>query len=307
VERIVEHRDATKAQRRIKEINAGLYLVDVPFSFQALGKMKNANAQGEYYLTDLVEVARAKGKRVRAVERSGASDLLGINDRNQLALANKEMNRRLCGATMRRGVTLVDPASTWVGPRVKIGKDTLVQPGCFLQGDVRIGARCRIGPGVVITDSVIRSDVEILAYSVLDHCEVGSFARIGPFSRLRPGARLATKVHVGNFVEVKKSKLGEGSKANHLSYLGDTEIGAGVNVGAGTITCNYDGKNKYQTVIEDGAFIGSDTQLVAPVKVGKGAIVGAGTTVTVDVPPGSLAVSRVRQRNIRGYAKKKRK
>ena len=217
------------------------------------------------------------------------------------------MNRRLIKKFMKNGVTVIDPANTWLGPNVRAGKDTTILPNCHIHGRVRLGTGCRIGPGAVIHNARIGSEVEIKAYSVLEDCDIGNGARVGPFARLRPGALLEEKAQVGNFVEMKKSRLGRGSKANHLSYLGDTTIGAGANVGAGTITCNYDGVNKHQTVIEDGVFIGSDTQLVAPVKIGKNAIIGAGTTVTADVPADALAVSRVKQKNIRGYARRRRK
>ncbi|HUU00611.1 MAG TPA: bifunctional UDP-N-acetylglucosamine diphosphorylase/glucosamine-1-phosphate N-acetyltransferase GlmU [Myxococcota bacterium] len=306
VECIVEHRDASAGQRRIDEINAGSYLVDTPLVFEALSRIKNANNQGEYYLTDLVAEARRRGLPVRAVVRPGARALLGVNDRLQLAAAERQMNLRFCERLMKKGVTIIAPEHTWLGPEVEIGSDTVLEPGCFLRGRVKIGQGCRIGPGAVITDASIGADVNVLAYSVLADCRVDRGARVGPFARLRPGAHLMDGARVGNFVEVKKSTLGKGAKAGHLSYLGDAEIGADVNVGAGTITCNYDGAHKYRTEIGEGAFIGSDTQLVAPVKVGKRAVVGAGTTVTIDVPDDALAVSRVRQKNIKGYAKRRR-
>jgi bifunctional UDP-N-acetylglucosamine pyrophosphorylase / glucosamine-1-phosphate N-acetyltransferase len=304
---IVEHKDASPSQRRIDEINAGIYLVEGRFAFKALGAVKSTNAQKEFYLTDLIAAAKRSGLSVAAVERKTARALLGVNSREQLAAAEKEMNRRLAQKLMARGVSLIDPEHTYLGSDVKVGKDSLIFPGCFFSGRVRIGSNCRIGPGVVIKDAEIDKAVEIKAYSVLESCQVGRGAIVGPFARLRPGAKLEADARVGNFVEMKKSTLGKGSKANHLSYLGDAEIGAGVNVGAGTITCNYDGVNKYKTEIEDGVFIGSDTQLVAPVKVGRGAVVGAGTTVTTDVPADALAVSRVSQKNIKGYGKRLRR
>jgi len=217
VQRIVEHRDASAAEKRITEINAGLYIVESPRVFEQLQRLKKTNAQGEYYLTDLVERSLAEGSRVRAVEREGARALLGVNDRRQLAEAGAEMNRRLCERLMYAGVTLVDPATTRVGPFVKIGRDSIIEPGCHLSGQVRIGTGCRLGPGVVISDSVIKKGAEIRAYSVLDSCQVGPAARVGPFSRLRPEARLDSGAQVGNFVEMKKSVLGKGAKANHLT------------------------------------------------------------------------------------------
>ena len=307
VERIVEHRDATPEQRAITEVNTGIYLMDVAFLGEALDNLQSANDQGEYYLTDVVELAFRRGLVVKAIEIEDIQAILGVNDRRELARSEALMNRRLLDALMLSGVTVVDPARTSMGPRVQIGPDTVVYPDCSFQGEVRVGAGCRIGPGAVLGDCSLADGVRVQAYSVLEGCTVAARAVVGPFARLRPGAALAEEVKVGNFVEIKKSRLGKGSKANHLAYIGDAEIGAGVNIGAGTITCNYDGIHKHKTIIEDGVFIGSDTQLVAPVKVGKDAVVGAGTTVTVDVPAGALAVSRVRQQHIEGYAEHRQK
>ncbi len=303
---IVEHRDADREQRRITEVNAGIYLLESSFLFQALAKLGRTNSQAEYYLTDLIARARSQNLPMQAVTRKSGRSMLGVNDRVQLAQASAQMNLRLAEHWMRRGVTLIDPAHTYLCPDMKMGKDTVIDPGCFFSGRIRIGAACHLGPGVVMADSEIGPRAEIKAHSVLDNCRLGPDTSAGPFARLRPGAVLQTGASIGNFVEVKKSILGRGSKAGHLSYLGDAVIGAGVNVGAGTITCNYDGMNKHQTTIEDGVFIGSDTQLVAPVQVGKNAVIGAGTTVTLDVPAGALAVSRSRQQNIAGYARRRR-
>jgi bifunctional UDP-N-acetylglucosamine pyrophosphorylase/glucosamine-1-phosphate N-acetyltransferase len=305
--RIVEQADASASERRIPEINAGIYLVRAPDVFTALKGVRSKNKQGEYYLTDLIGMARRKGQVVRAVLRKGSKELLGVNDRRDLAEAHRQMSRRLIDRLLDKGVTIVDPQRTYLGPEVSVGKDTVIFPDCIIHKKVQIGSGCRIGPGAVIENAKIESGAEIRPYSVLEDCRVGKGALVGPFARLRPGTVLQADARVGNFVEVKKTTVGRGSKANHLTYLGDTTIGAGVNVGAGTITCNYDGVNKYQTIIEDGVFIGSDTQLVAPVKVGKNAIIGAGTTVTGNVPADALAVSRVPQKNIKGYAKRKRR
>ncbi len=307
VVRIVEHSDATKQQRMLTEVNAGLYCVDAGFTFQTLRKTKHNNAQGEVYLTDLIEQANASGFSVRGVERSNAMNFRGVNSRVELAQAEKIMNRRLLEQMMKSGVTVVDPDSTWIGPNVRIGRDSVVLPNCWFRGEVKIGSECILGPGLVVQNSRVGSKTHVRAHSVLEDCRIGDGARIGPFARIRPGTNVHSKAQVGNFVEIKKSVLGPGSKANHLSYLGDATIGADVNIGAGTITCNYDGVNKHPTIIEDGAFIGSDTQLVAPVNVGKNATIGAGTTVTSDVPKDALAVSRVAQKNIEGYAGLKRK
>lgn len=303
--RIVEDSDASPAERRVQEINTGFYLVDTPFVFATLDRLRRSNAQGEYYLTDIVEAARRAGLMVRGIERPDLSGMLGVNTRRELATAEALLNRRLVERLLSGGVTVVDPDRTCLGPNVRVGTDTVIHPGCYLRGRVRIGAGCRIGPGAVIRDAWIGRGAEVNAYSVLEGCRVGPGAVVGPFARLRPGADMGSGAHVGNFVEVKKSRLGRDSKANHLTYLGDATIGAHVNVGAGTITCNYDGVEKHPTVIDDGVFIGSDTQFVAPVRVGRNAVIGAGTTVTMDVPAGALAVSRVRQSNIEGYNRRK--
>ena len=307
VVRIVEHADASADERAVKEINAGIYMVDSTFAFSTLAGQGKGNAQGEYYLTDLVATAHRQGFDVRGVEVQQVESLLGANDRRELARLEAIMNQRLIERIMRNGVTVVDPEATYIGPRVRVGADSVILPGCQIQGVVRIGKGCRIGPGAVISNARIGDRVEIRAYSVLEDCRVGAGAMVGPFARLRPGTELLADVHIGNFVEVKKSRIGKGSKANHLSYLGDSTIGSGVNVGAGTITCNYDGVNKYQTIIEDEVFIGSDSQLVAPVRVKKGAYIGAGTTVTADVPSLALAITRAPQRHILGYAKRKQR
>ena len=306
VVRIVEHKDASSDERAIKECNAGIYVVDAKFLFESLAQVKSANAQGEYYLTDLVEMAAQKAPGKIKVVVADAVETSGVNDRAELAERARDLRERINQRHMRNGVTLLDPQSTWIEEHVEIGADTELGPNVSLHGRTRIGRNVRIGQGSVITDSRVSDGTEIKPYSVLEDAEVGPACSIGPFSRLRPGTELSEGVHLGNFVETKKAKIGKGSKANHLAYLGDAEIGAGVNVGAGTITCNYDGVHKHQTVLDDGVFIGSDTQLVAPVKVGAGAYVGAGTTVTADVPPGSLAVSRSPQVVKEGWAERKK-
>ncbi len=299
VERVVEEKDASEAEKKIDEINTSIYLCDAKFLFGALRNVGRKNAQGEYYLTDIV----AKG-RAAAVEAE-ESEVSGVNDRAQLALSGQQLRARKNAQLMKDGVTLVDPAVTWVEEGIEVGADSVLEPLVSLRGKTRVGKGVRIGQGCVIVDSEIEDGAEILPYSHFAQAKVGPKAIVGPFARLRPGAQVGEQAHVGNFVELKKTVLGKGSKANHLTYLGDAIIGAGCNIGAGTITCNYDGVNKHTTTIEDGAFIGSDTQLVAPVKVGKGAYVGAGSTVREDVPPGSLAVSAGKQRNIEGWVEKK--
>jgi len=299
VARIVEEKDASPEERRISEVNASIYLADAKFLFDALRAVGRSNAQAEYYLTDIV----AKGRAV-AVEAE-ESEVSGVNDRAQLARSAAQLRERRNAQLMKDGVTLVDPAVTYVDEGIEVGADSVLEPMVSLRGKTRVGRGVLIGQGCVIVDSEIADGARILPYTHMTESRIGPGATVGPFARLRPGAQLAEQAHVGNFVELKKTLLGKGSKANHLSYLGDAVIGEGCNVGAGTITCNYDGKSKHLTTIEDGAFIGSDTQLVAPVTVGKNAYVGTGTTVREDVPPGALAVSAGKQRNIEGWVEKK--
>ena len=304
VQRIVEHKDATAAELLVTEGNAGIYVVESRFLWEALEKLTPKNAQGEYYLTDLVEMAAARGA-VGSVE-TDPEEVSGCNDRAELSDRARVLRRRINLAHMRAGVSLLDPDTTYIEAGVVIGPDTEVGPSVSLHGRTVVGKNVVLGQGCVLTDSHVADGTQLKPYSVLEEAQVGAACTIGPFSRLRPGTELAEGVHLGNFVETKKARIGKGSKANHLAYLGDAAIGAGVNVGAGTITCNYDGVNKHLTELGDGVFIGSDTQLVAPVKVGAGAYVGAGTTVTKDVPPGALAVTRVAQQNVEGWAEKKR-
>jgi len=307
VTRVVEQKDATAEQRAIRECNAGIYSVDADFLWRALAEIEPNNAQGEYYLTDLVELAAREGP-VGTVE-ADATETAGVNDRVELAARAKVLQRRINQAHMRAGVTLADPDTTFIDEDVVIGADTEVGPGVVLAAGTVVGRDVVIGPGCVVTASTVADGTTLKSYSVLEEARVGERNVIGPFSRLRPGTELAEDVHLGNFVETKKARIGKGSKANHLTYLGDAKVGAGCNIGAGTITCNYDGVNKSVTELGDGVFIGSDTQLVAPVTVGDGAYVGAGTTVTKNVPPGSLAVSRAPQVTKEGWvaAKKARR
>ena len=299
VARIVEEKDASAEERKISEVNASIYLADARFLFAALRGVGRSNAQGEYYLTDIV--ARGRAVAVEAEE----TEVSGVNDRAQLAWSAAQLRERRNAQLMKDGVTLLDPAVTYVDDGVEVGADTVIEPLVTLRGKTRVGKNVRIGQGCVIVDSEIADGAQLLPYSHLTESRVGPSAIVGPFARLRPGAQLGEQAHVGNFVELKKTVLGKGSKANHLTYLGDTVVGEGCNIGAGTITCNYDGKNKHVTTIEDGAFIGSDTQLVAPVTVGKGAYVGTGATIREDVPAGALAVSAGKQRNIEGWVEKK--
>jgi bifunctional UDP-N-acetylglucosamine pyrophosphorylase/glucosamine-1-phosphate N-acetyltransferase len=304
VVRIVEDKDCSDAERRLGECNAGIYCGPSRFIVDALGKLTPDNSQGELYLTDVVEIA-ANQLAVASIEAS-TEEVMGVNDRVELARADRVMRMRLAEALMRSGVTVRDPDRLYLEPGTIVGKDSELGPGVELRGKVTIGEGCRIEAGCVITDSTVGERVHVKPYCVITESTVGDDSQVGPWAHLRPGSVLESEVHLGNFVETKKTRLGKGSKANHLSYLGDADIGSKVNVGCGTITCNYDGYAKYKTVIEDGVFVGSDTQLVAPVRVGKGAVIGAGTTVYQDVQPGALALTRVEQVQVAGYADRKR-
>jgi len=289
---IVEEKDATPEQRAITEINSGIYAFELEPLFGALREIAPANAQGEYYLPDLVRIYRSRGLTVETVVLDDAREILGVNSRKELAELTAILKSNRADELMAAGVTIEDPASAWIGPDVTIGTDTILHPNVYLEGRTRIGSGCEVHSGVRIVDSAIDDGVVINNFCVIVESHVSSGARVGPFAHIRPQSDVGEQAHVGNFVELKKTALGRGSKANHLSYLGDATIGANVNVGAGTITCNYDGEKKNPTVIEDGAFIGSDSQLIAPVRVGRGAYVAAGSSITEDVPPGALAVAR---------------
>ncbi len=305
VERIVEETDATSAQRRITEVCTGVWVFDRALLRSSLAAVERDNAQGELYLTDVVAVLRAKGERVEAVETSDPDEIIGVNSRAQLATAGVFMRSRINARHLDAGVTIVDPAQTFIDADVRIGRDTVVLPLSFLHSGTRIGAGCEIGPSVRISDSRI-SDGARVQFSVLDRVRVGEGAAVGPYSYLRPGTRLDASARAGAFVEMKATRLGRGSKAPHLSYLGDAVIGSGVNIGAGTITCNYDGEHKHRTVVGDGAFVGSDTMLVAPVRIGPGAYTAAGSAITEDVPEGALGIARERQVNVKGWAARRR-
>ncbi len=304
--RIVEEKDASEEERGICEINSGIYCVEAEFLFRAVGSLTNDNAQGEYYLTDII--ARAAGESLLCFAHPcpDPTEVMGVNDRVQLSVAAAELRRRINNGLMLSGVTMVDPAATYVEAGVEVGADTVIYPNVHLSGRTVIGCGCTIEPGVIIRDCSIGDNVTIKSGSVLAESSVGADAAIGPMAHLRPGSDLGPHVKIGNFVETKKVVMGEGSKASHLTYLGDAEIGSGVNIGCGTITCNYDGVRKHRTVIGDNVFVGSDVQLVAPVVVGSGSLIAAGTTVTIDVPPDSLAIARTPQVNKEGWVKKQR-
>jgi bifunctional UDP-N-acetylglucosamine pyrophosphorylase/glucosamine-1-phosphate N-acetyltransferase len=307
VVRIVEEKDCSAPQKGINEVNSGLYLVQADFLREKIRKLGNRNAQGEYYLTDLVELAVAAGQKVKALTHLNPNEVMGINNRVELAKANRLMRLRKTEELMYSGVTLLDPETAYIDSTVRIGTDTTIYPGVHITGDTVIGSNCVVEEGSRITSSVIGDSTTVKSHSIIEDSVLGKEVVVGPFARLRPGNSISDRVRIGNFVEVKKTSIGKGSKANHLSYIGDSVIGAGVNIGAGTITCNYDGYKKHTTVIEDGAFIGSDTQLVAPVTIGKGAYVGSGTTVTRDVPADSLVVTRAGEKVVAGWALRKRK
>jgi bifunctional UDP-N-acetylglucosamine pyrophosphorylase/glucosamine-1-phosphate N-acetyltransferase len=304
---IVEHKDATPAQREIDEINSGIYAFAMGPLFETLKSVGSANAQGEYYLPDLIRIYREKGLPVETVRLDDSREILGVNSRRELADVAAILKTTRNEELMASGVSIVDPASAWIGPDVVIGPDTVIHPNVYLEGRTRIGANCEIHAGVRIVDSTIDDGAVINNYCVILESRVAAGARIGPFAHIRPQSEIGEGAHVGNFTELKKTKLGKGSKANHLTYLGDAVIGERVNVGAGTITCNYDGTAKHPTVIEDDAFIGSDTQLVAPVRVGKGAYVAAGSSIVEDVPAGALGIARGKQTNKAGWVEKKKK
>jgi len=307
VTRIVEAKDASEDEKRIGEVNAGIYVFGGEHLFDHLRSLSNRNSQGEYYLTDLLSVLREKGQNVGAVVVDDPVEALGVNSRADLAQVDSEIQRRVIEKLMRDGVTFRNPSTVVIDSMVTIGADTVVYPFATIEGFSRIGSDCVIEPGVHLTNVRIGDNVHIKTGTVAEDAIVEDDASIGPYAHLRPGTKLGRHVKVGNFVETKKAVFGEGAKASHLSYIGDAEIGADVNIGAGTITCNYDGVRKNKTILEDGVFIGSDTQLVAPVRVGRGAYVGAGSTITKDVPAEALALSRTPQKIIEGWATRKKK
>lgn len=307
ISRIVEDRDATAQERKIKECNCGIYCTDPNRFLPVLAKLRPNNVQGEYYLTDAVHKLIRAGQKVLAVCHNNAEEVLGVNTREELARASRSLYGRKAGQLMNSGVTILDESRTWIDPRAKIGRDTLIYPDVIIEGDCTIGEGCIVRPGCRIVDSKIGRSAEIKDHSVILESTVGPEAQVGPFAHLRPLSRLDARVKVGNFVEVKKSRLREGVKASHLSYVGDADIGDGSNIGAGTITCNYDGERKLPTVLGKNVFVGSDTQFIAPVNIGEGAYIGAGSTITEDVPAGALALSRVRQRNVNGWVERRNK
>jgi bifunctional UDP-N-acetylglucosamine pyrophosphorylase / glucosamine-1-phosphate N-acetyltransferase len=303
VEKIVEHKDATEAEREINEINTGTYCFDNAALFEALKKVSNDNVQGEYYLPDVVEILKNQGEVVTAFQTNDLEETLGVNDRVALAEAERIMRSRINESHMRNGVTIIDPANTYIEADVVIGQDTIILPGTILKGRTVIGAECQIGPNSEIDTCEVGNET-VIRQSAAYNSSIGSLVNIGPFAHIRPDSAISDEVKIGNFVEIKKAVFGKGSKASHLSYIGDAEVGNDVNIGCGSITVNYDGKNKFLTKIEDGVFIGCNSNLVAPVTVGKGAYVAAGSTITKDVPGNALSIARSQQVNKENYVDK---
>ncbi len=300
---IVEEKDATPEQKAICEVNTGIMAIPTARLADWLGRLKNDNAQGEYYLTDIVALAVAEGLPVRTAQPEGEWEVLGVNSKVQLAELERQHQRNLADQLLVAGVRLADPARIDIRGQLTHGRDVAIDVGCVFEGKVELADAVEVGPYCVLKNVKVGAGTRIAAFCHFEDAVIGPDGVLGPYARLRPGTELGPEVHIGNFVEVKKSKIAAQSKANHLAYIGDAEIGERVNVGAGTITCNYDGANKHLTVIEDDVFIGSDTQLVAPVRVGRGATLGAGTTLTKDAPPDALTVSRARQMTLPGWAR----
>jgi len=305
--RIVEERDATDDQKKINEIGTSVYCFDARRLWAALDEVRNDNDQGEYYLTDVIGILARAGARLEALAVPEATDALGVNDRRQLATVAAIQRRRILDALMESGVTILDPASTYIEDTVSIGPDTVIYPQVVIEGDTEIGAECVVGAGSQIAVCRLGDRVRLKAYCVLTEATVEDEAELGPFCHLRPQAHIGARAKIGNFVEVKKSRIGRGSKANHLAYIGDATVGEHVNIGAGTITCNYDGFRKSETVIGDGAFVGTNSSLVAPITIGDGAYVGSGSVITRDVPPGALALERSSQVVKEGWVERRKR
>ena len=307
VARIVEHKDASPSERAVREVNAGFYALSAPRLAGWLKKITNRNAQKEYYLTDIVALAVAEDVPVIGVRAEDEWEVAGVNSRRELAALERRYQKQAAERLLDEGVTLADPARIDVRGALQCGRDVSIDVNCVFEGRVRLADGVRVGANCVLRDVTVGAGTEVFAFSHLDSSVVGARCRIGPYARLRPGADLADEVHIGNFVEIKASRLGAASKANHLAYIGDAELGARVNVGAGTLTCNYDGAEKHRTVIEDDCFIGSDATLVAPVRIARGSYIGAGSTISKDTPPGQLTVARAKQVSVPGWKPPKKK
>jgi len=306
LERIVEHKDASPAERAVREINAGFLAASKPHLAGWLAKVQNRNVQGEYYLTDVIGLAVGDGVPVTAV-KADWHEVAGVNSRHELAQLERAYQATQAARLLEAGVALADPARIDIRGVIECGRDVSIDVNCVFEGSIALGDGVRIGPNCVLRDTEVAAGSEILAFSMLESARVGARCRVGPYARLRPGANLGENVHIGNFVEVKESRFGAGAKANHLSYIGDADVGARTNIGAGTITCNYDGASKHRTVIEDDCFIGSDATLVAPVRIARGSYIGAGSTINKDTPPDQLTVARARQVSVPGWRAPKKK
>lgn len=306
VERIVEDKDASAEELAIDEVNTGILCLPANKLAGWLAQLSNDNAQGEYYLTDIIAMAVKDGERILPCHPAANWEAFGVNTRQQLAELERIYQRNIASSLMAQGVTLIDPARLDVRGELSCGRDVLIDVGCIFEGKVVLADNVRVGAYCILKNVEIAAGAEVLPFCHIEGARIGERARVGPYSRLRPGTHLDAETHIGNFVEIKNSQVGSNSKINHLSYIGDADVGRKVNIGAGTITCNYDGANKHRTVIEDEAFIGSDTQLIAPVTVGRGATLGAGTTLTRDAPPGALTLSRVPQTTITGWQRPKK-
>ncbi|RME64052.1 MAG: UDP-N-acetylglucosamine diphosphorylase/glucosamine-1-phosphate N-acetyltransferase, partial [Nitrospirae bacterium] len=302
---IKEERDLQGPERQIREVNSGLYYMGREAA-ELVKKIRKNPLKGEYYLTDIVAMALRKDLSFDVIKMGHEEEFLGVNSKEELLQAQRVLRKRIVMELVEKDVIVIDEERLYVGPDVKVGPQTVLYPDVYIEGRTTLGANCIVYPNVRLLDCQVGDSVEIREFSVLENAVIENNAVVGPFARLRPGTVIDKGARIGNFVEIKNSTIGQGTKALHLSYIGDASVGRNVNIGAGTITCNYDGVKKHRTIIEDGVFVGSDTQLVAPVKVSRGAYIGAGTTVTKDVPPESLAVSRTPQKNIIGWAKKKR-
>jgi bifunctional UDP-N-acetylglucosamine pyrophosphorylase/glucosamine-1-phosphate N-acetyltransferase len=302
---IIENRDATDFQKEIKEVNSGIYAIE-PEAFHILKEIKLNKSKGEYYLTDIIGIAKNNGMKVDALCIGSEDELMGVNTRQELERVRQLMKDRIIKRWIVRGVNFMDTSSVFISPDTRIGRGTFIYPNVYLEGNTKVGRGCTIYPSVRIHNSIIGDGAVIKDSTLIEESVVKSQASVGPFARLRPGSIIGKGARIGNFVEVKKSVIGSGTKVGHLTYLGDSKIGNNVNVGAGTITCNYDGYKKHVTLVEDDVFIGSDSQLIAPVKIGKGAYIGAGSTITKDVPSMALALSRVEQMSIKDWVRKKK-
>lgn len=305
--RVIEEKDASPSERKIKEVNTGVYLFKIKDLLSALPKVSNQNKKGEFYLTDVTGIMAREGKKIGFHKTMHTREFVGVNSRLDLAKAMDVLRERKIKSITEKGVTVLDPRTTWIDLDVKIGADTVIYPSVIIEGHSVIGRGCRLYPFTHVRDSRLGNSVEVLGSTMIVESLIEDEARVGPFSRLRPDSIVRKKAKVGNFVEMKNTEFGKQSKAMHLSYLGDAEIKENVNIGAGTIVCNYDGKKKHKTVIEEGAFVGSGTELIAPVKIGKKAYIGAGSTITKDVSPGTLAVSRSKQVEKKSWSRRKRK